>query len=232
MVGSEYRYERYKDGVLDYSSSYTFTGPAMSLSGCTVTLDTVTLSGANEEALVASESALELYDVNVSEGNNENAGYGLVDISWTSTDPYLLASGVTLTSSASGDALNLYNGHTNPGQLLIEDLTIVGSEGVGAALDGITGDLTNLQVQDTSGDGVTIVGGDVTIDGNSTISGAACFGVHAVGVDAQTLSSGSGIGVGDGASTFDATGQTFVSDGVVVVGPARLPQIHVHASIR
>ena len=215
MNGREYKYERYRDGELDYSSSYTYTGSSLYLSSCETVLDEVAISGPNEEGIYASDSSLEFYDVSVSEDESiDNLGYGLVAISWSSKEPSLLGDTVTLTSESSGDALRLYNGYTTNGSVLLEDLTIVGSSDDGISMDGIDAEFSNLTVEDTRGDGLAAIGGSLTLE-NASVSSNTCSGISLQGDDAQTVTSGSGVGVTSGTSSLSVSGATFETNGVV-----------------
>ncbi len=215
VEGTEYQYERWRDGTLDYSYSTTYTGPAAAFYDCTVTLDGVTISGANERSIYASDTSLELYELNISEDPNaENLGYGVVLLNWSGIEPYLLASEVTITSDSMGDVMSLYNSNASAGQIYLEDLTVVGGSANGLVLDGVTAEFVNLRADSMTDNGIQSIGSELSIDGGS-MSTHGCAGISAQGDDAQSLDYGYNGAVSNGNTTFTAVGGDFQTLGLV-----------------
>lgn len=195
---SQTRYEA-ADGTEISSSTYNSSGVAAIYNqGCDLSLDEVTVSGADYHSLLSTGGSLELNDVTVSEGSSKgSSSYAAVDVSWGDESPVLLASGLEISSTGSSAMSIKGNGQT--GSVALSGVSIDDAAGVGLTLmDMGQASISGLSVSGSSSHGVQN-SGDLTLSG-AILSGNAGYGFWS-GQDAD----GDGYTVADGdCNDFDS----------------------------
>lgn len=139
VVGAAQEYASYTNGVEDYRVQYTSTGPAMYLSDCSIVASNLEISGATYHALYADDTALELYDTEVSGGSESgSSGYGTLRVGYSGTAPALLASGLQIDAPAVGYGLQVAStASVDAGVIVLEDVTISGGTSSGLSLESV-----------------------------------------------------------------------------------------------
>lgn len=182
----------YTDGEETGSYTSSYSGEAVYASGCTLTLDDVQFTDTAYNAIYASESTLELFDVSVSGGSDLTSEYhGTIAATWSSSDPYLLIDGLSIDGPSAGIGLGisvadgLGSGTVSMDGVVVSD---VADDALSAA--GVTGTLSNSSLT-ASGTGLWSSGSDLTLE-TVTLSSNVGWGYAASDLDGDGYSAGGG----------------------------------------
>ena len=192
--GSAYLYsvERYTDGALDYSYDSTYIGQAVSLSGCSMSMDGDTIEDYAASAIYSYSSStsgtvdIELVDVVIDSVNtNEDYDYNAAILAYAyygGTD--ILLDGVEITNSGGDHALEIYNDfsadyYEGTASLTVLDSTIeaIGDNGLMLQGDGITASIDGTVITSTGGPGIELMyGANITLS-DSFVTGSGETGI-------------------------------------------------------
>jgi len=192
--GSVYQYpvERYTDGELDYGYDSTYVGQAVSLSGCSLTMDGDTIEDYAASAIYSYNSStsstvdLELVDVVIDSVNtDENYDYNAAILAYAyygGTD--ILLDGVEIIDAGGDHAVEIYNDYSadyydGTASLSVLDSSIesIGDNGILLQGDAITADVTGSLIDATGGPGIELLYGAQLTLSDTLVSGAGESGI-------------------------------------------------------
>ncbi len=185
----------YRDGEEDGSYTSTTSGEAFYATGCSVALNDAQFSDTALNALYSIDSSLELTDVSVDgSGSSDSLTelWGAIYAEWSSSEPYLIASGVALEDVEQGVGMGVRGAPSKGvGYVELDNIFVDGAAVDGLVVSDVEALITSSELTNNGGAGLAIYGGYALVDSVDS-SGNGGWGLSTDDADND------GYGVADG----------------------------------
>lgn len=212
----------YIDGALLDEVHNPQRDPAVSVTGGAATIEGLAVDTCPGPAFVATDAATEIDDLEaVDVDSDPDPTDAAVDVGWTTVTPVGIVSGLSV-DGAGADGVRIA-AFADPSAVLdVSDLDVGDVAGAGITLVGIVGPVVGVDVDKPGGDGIVVRGGDATLVGDDGVRAGRVAGAKGAGLRTEdaTLAVSDLTISGATASGLDVRGGAVTLTGVSVEAAA------------